>query len=91
MIDSVKKIKVGTRIIWDSLNIDWHSVSTGDILEVTAINEYGDGCMRNLTKGTVLNGWDFNYDRKHMTLLDPPKPYKHVPIKHAYFYHSVGD
>ncbi len=20
-----------------------------------------------------------------------PKPYKHIPIKHAYFYHSVGD
>ncbi len=34
----------------------------------------------------------FQCNIKNSSLVgEPPKPYVHVPIKHAYFYHSVGD
>ncbi len=36
--------------------------------------------------GSILRMRDANFIPKII-----PKPYVHVPIKHAYFYHSVGD
>ncbi len=92
--DDWRKLKAGMRFTWHrkdtSDDDDYYGFFNGNIGEVVSIDDSGNGTIKNVTTG-FAQGWCFNCsDMNHITLIKT-KPYKHVPIKHAYFYHSVGD
>ncbi len=90
MISNWKLLKKGSKFTWDGWEASGVCVKKGCVCIVLDINENGRGSIQNFATKDI-NSWNFDCsDLKYMTLIEE-KPYVHVPIKHAYFYHSVGD